>query len=256
MKVDNSTQKSETHISYTDYDSNSEARLAKRETFLWVNAQDETDPNYTTEGVKQSFIRKRSNRLRRENQLQTLKASVKPFPKGRLLPGPNMSSTLDREEQQADKKDRKALVCHNMQAVWFFQEALNQPALVETLLFLSAASHTATLKMIDTSPYSIQRSMQDTLQLRSRALKSLQSNLVNPIMAFSEATILVITHLLCIEVREAHFQAPGALLIFSKKCAQANIEAVEAHMAGLQQIINALGGLERLDIRTLSTIYW
>ncbi|KAJ5574132.1 uncharacterized protein N7459_008559 [Penicillium hispanicum] len=82
--------------------------------------------------------------------------------------------------------------------------------------------------------------MQDTLQLRWQALKSLKSLqglLMSSSSGFSQVTISVIAHLLGVE------------------CAQANVDAVEAHIAGLQQVVNALGGLETLNIRTLVIVF-
>ena len=86
-------------------------------------------------------------------------------------------------------------------ASWFFEEGLREPALIEALLFLSSASRTATLRTGGASPLRIQKSVHDELQLRSQAFGSLQTLLTSsPATVFSEMTILVITHLLCIEV--------------------------------------------------------
>ena len=39
------------------------------------------------------------------------------------------------------------------------------------------------------------------------------------------------------------------------QCAQAHVDAVNAHLSGVERIINKLGGLENMGIRTLSAIY-
>ncbi|KAJ5106300.1 hypothetical protein N7456_002975 [Penicillium angulare] len=121
--------------------------------------------------------------------------------------------------------------------VYFFQEAMKQPALIDAILFMSAASRTSSLKFEDASPLLLQRTVQDSIQLRSRAVRSLQNFLMSSSKVFSERTILVVAHLLGVE------------------CAEAHTEAVNAHINGLQNLVKGLGGLDNMSIRTLSTLY-
>ncbi|KAJ5278754.1 hypothetical protein N7478_004126 [Penicillium angulare] len=125
----------------------------------------------------------------------------------------------------------------DVMSVYFFQEAMKQPALIDALLFMSAASRTSTLKFENASPLLLQRTVQDSIQLRSRAVRSLQSFLMSSSKVFSERTILVVAHLLGVE------------------CAEAHTEAVNAHLNGLQNLVKGLGGLDNMSIRTLSTLY-
>ncbi|KAJ5094247.1 hypothetical protein N7456_010108 [Penicillium angulare] len=255
--------------------------------FLFVNEQDNKDPNYTSLATKHAWVKSRSSRLKKEKQLKALKASAIPFPGSQSLQvsKPGVSSLdftefTDHQRSQVNNEDDRykplmgqtiqaglyqavphlptntiqsiSFYCHHyrkhashatfplgseVMSLYLYQEGLEQPALIETLLFLSAANHTANLKSRDASPHLIESSMQDTLRLRSRVLKSLQALLLDSSQGISEKTILTICHLACIE------------------SAQANAEGVKAHMVGLQYIINALGGLEKLEIRTLSAVY-
>ncbi|KAJ5656964.1 hypothetical protein N7507_008914 [Penicillium longicatenatum] len=91
--------------------------------------------------------------------------------------------------------------------------------------------------MTDGSTRQLQRTMQDTLQLRSRSLNSLQSLLVHSSGEVSEEILLVIALLMCVE------------------SAQVDLVSVEAHINGLQYVITRLGGLEKISLQTLSVLY-
>ncbi|KAJ5545717.1 hypothetical protein N7494_003302 [Penicillium frequentans] len=125
----------------------------------------------------------------------------------------------------------------NIMSGWFLRTALGQPALVETVLLMSAGCLASHLIMVDASIQRTRRTIQDTLQLRSRTLKSLQNLLLHPSTCFSEETLLVIALLMCVE---------GA---------QADFESVDAHIVGLQHVITRLGGLEKISLQTLSILY-
>lgn len=84
--------------------------------------------------------------------------------------------------------------------IWLFRQALSQPALAEVIMFLSAASRTTNLYTRGASPRDVNRCVKDMLQLRSRAIKSLQEILTRPSEIRSEFTVLLITNLFCIEV--------------------------------------------------------
>lgn len=78
--------------------------------------------------------------------------------------------------------------------------ALDHPALVQILLSTSAF-HRATVHHVSGAPPQlIQSSTQDAIRLRSETIKSLQGILIQPYRFFSEATLRVIAHILCVEV--------------------------------------------------------
>ncbi|KAJ5569825.1 uncharacterized protein N7459_009255 [Penicillium hispanicum] len=120
---------------------------------------------------------------------------------------------------------------------WLFESALDQPALTEVILFLSAGSRVSNLITQRASTREINSSTRDLLQLRSQTIKSLQQILTRASDVRSEITVLIITNLLCAEA------------------ALANMKAVDAHIIGLKNIIGGLGGLDTLSNLTLSTVY-
>lgn len=122
-------------------------------------------------------------------------------------------------------------------ATCFFRKALDQPALAETMLFLSASSHTANLVTRGAAASEVRKSFRDMIQLRSRVMKSLQEIIMRPSEVQTELTVAVIANLLCVEA------------------AQGNLEEVDAHVAGLKGIIDVLGGLEVLGDWAITTIY-
>ncbi|KAF3392720.1 hypothetical protein F1880_008849 [Penicillium rolfsii] len=86
-------------------------------------------------------------------------------------------------------------------------------------------------------PQMIQSSTQDAIRLRSETIKSLQGILIKPYEFYSEATLRVIAHIMCVEAAEA------------------NIQAVRAHEKALKRIIDTLGGLNNLGYDAISVIY-
>ncbi|EAW07118.1 uncharacterized protein ACLA_018220 [Aspergillus clavatus NRRL 1] len=122
-------------------------------------------------------------------------------------------------------------------SIWWWQRAINQPALLQALLFLTAG-HQATLESNSgVSEQAIQKSTKDSLRLRGNTLKALNNILQDPIKAVAESTTLIVGSLVAIEAVDANF------------------EALEAHMKGLKRLIGLLGGLDGLDHMTLSKIY-
>lgn len=87
----------------------------------------------------------------------------------------------------------------NLMSVWFLRTAISRPALVETVLLTGAGSLAASLNAAYVPTQRIQRTIHDTLQLRSRTLKSLR-NLLHSSMCFSEESLMAIALLMCIEV--------------------------------------------------------
>ncbi|KAJ5409169.1 uncharacterized protein N7487_003528 [Penicillium crustosum] len=253
--------------------------------FLWVDYQDGVPQDLPFARTKHAFIRARSHRLRRETNLEKLKASMVPFPTS-LVPPPHDAGRNIRNppaknhSKKARTNDRDLWVPVLYQsplagireafpslssasnanlhfdyyrihvskvsfpfsatemATCFFRKALDQPALAETILFLSASSHTANLVTRGAAASEVRKSFRDMIQLRSRVMKSLQEIIMRPSEVQTELTVAVITNLLCVEA------------------AQGNLKEVDAHVAGLKGIINVLGGLEVLGDWAISTIYW
>lgn len=82
----------------------------------------------------------------------------------------------------------------------YLRMALNHPALVQILLSTSAF-HWATVHYASGAPpQMIQSSAQDAIRLRSETIKSLQGILIKPYEFYSEATLRVIAHVMCVEV--------------------------------------------------------
>ncbi|KAJ5355125.1 uncharacterized protein N7496_012337 [Penicillium cataractarum] len=122
-------------------------------------------------------------------------------------------------------------------SVWWWQKAITQPALLQALLFLTAG-HQATLESSNgVSSLVIKKSMRDSLHLRGDTLKMLNNIMQDPLTAVAESTTLVVASLVAIEAVDA------------------NIEAHDAHMKGLQRLVQLMGGLDNLDHMTQSKIY-
>ncbi|KAL4958032.1 hypothetical protein BDW69DRAFT_179978 [Aspergillus filifer] len=77
----------------------------------------------------------------------------------------------------------------------------------------------------------------DSIQLRSRSMKSLQRVLGNLTEASLETTILTIAKLICVE------------------SGSANLDAVSAHVSGLIRLVHLRGGLDNLEDPTITTVY-
>ncbi|KAJ0418852.1 hypothetical protein BJY00DRAFT_324644 [Aspergillus carlsbadensis] len=121
--------------------------------------------------------------------------------------------------------------------MWWWQKAITQPALLQAILFLSAG-HQASLELHSgVDPQVVQKTFRKCLQLRGSVLSTLNDILQDPHNAVAEATTLVIASLASGEAVNANFEAP------------------EVHMKGLQRLVHRLGGAEMLEHGTLAKIY-
>lgn len=87
----------------------------KTTAFFWVNDQGNKDPCHISSRRKQSFIRTRSHRLRKETQLKKLKESLEPFPGSK--PSFTDHQKFQNEERGENENDRHApVLSRSMQA--------------------------------------------------------------------------------------------------------------------------------------------
>lgn len=80
----------------------------KTTAFFWVNDQGNKDPSHVSSRRKQSFVRTRSHRRRKETQLKRLKESLKPFPG--FEPSFTDYRRFQSEERDENEIDRHAPV--------------------------------------------------------------------------------------------------------------------------------------------------
>jgi hypothetical protein len=84
-------------------------------------------------------------------------------------------------------------------SVWWWQQALCQPA-IQMALLVSAASHQTAMNTLNNAPSQyLQRSIREFLRLRGDTIKTVNTLLRNP-DAVAESTILIIGALTAIEV--------------------------------------------------------
>ncbi|KAJ5832564.1 hypothetical protein N7474_000875 [Penicillium riverlandense] len=237
--------------------------------FLWVGP-DEDPQDRTAARAKQAFIRTRYHRRKKETQLQNLKSSVKPFPtENRLVrsqealvpvaytPVLGQATNLDvldgvlslslRTDQNTNlyfhhfkfyaSKAYLPLYSDGLK-MSLLQMAFAEPATLKTFLSIAAFHRAIGLSLRDASPQTVQKSVQDGLQLRGEAIKSLRQVIGRPSYRYSEAILMAMVHLLYIEGAEG------------------NVEAVDAHMKGLKRMIEAQGGIDKLGYRAETLVYW
>ncbi|KAF3392824.1 hypothetical protein F1880_008549 [Penicillium rolfsii] len=122
-------------------------------------------------------------------------------------------------------------------SMWWWQKAIQQPVVLQTLLF-STAGHQAKLETSSgVSPLVVKKSLQDSLRLRGDTLKTLNDIMKDPIRAAAESTLLVVASLAAIEAVDG------------------NIEISDAHMRGLKRLVQLVGGLDTIEHMTLSKVY-
>lgn len=102
---------------------------------------------------------------------------------------------------------------------WLSREALDQPAILESISLISACNQTVNLLLARTSQRELGQSIQDMLELHARTMKSLRIILqTSSRTARTELTILVIGHLLCLEVRYRAENINGMLIEVISGC--------------------------------------
>lgn len=89
----------------------------------------------------------------------------------------------------------------DMGALWL-QQAIGQPALLHIILSTSAIHRAGRGSLAQTSP-TAQKAQRDSLKFRAITLKQLQNMVQSPTEALLESTLLIVTHLLCVEVGTA-----------------------------------------------------
>ncbi|KAJ5098852.1 hypothetical protein N7532_005853 [Penicillium argentinense] len=255
--------------------------------FLWVDYQDDKSQGRELSRSKQAFVRTRHHRMRREKQLQQLKA-----PSGHCPPAsdpaaaPSSKPSRRRQPKKEPQGDEGELIrvqeppvfvtsleagvldgapalsiainqnpnlyfqhyrihssrscfplCSSGVVVWFWQKALEDPALMQIKLSISASHRAAILEACGAPAEAVMKPAQDALRLRVGTIKSVQEILQNKTRVYSESTVFLIAHLIVSEGVEG------------------NVEAVEAHMNGMEKIIVATGGMDQLEFGTLAMVY-
>ncbi|KAL2811764.1 hypothetical protein BJX63DRAFT_433114 [Aspergillus granulosus] len=118
--------------------------------------------------------------------------------------------------------------------VWSWQEAMTQPAIHYGVLSM-AASHRFHLLNEEISDSTTIQEMNRSLMYRNKILRITQESLAEAAPSPSKVTsiVIMITYLLCIE---------GA---------NSNFDAIGVHMAGLNDYIQSIGGIDVLDLPTI-----
>jgi hypothetical protein len=84
---------------------------------------------------------------------------------------------------------------------WFWERALEDPALMQIKLSISASHRAAILESCGAPADMIRKPAQDALRLRVGTLKSVQELLQNKTKVYTGSTIFIISHLIVSEVR-------------------------------------------------------
>ncbi|KAL3461228.1 hypothetical protein BJX64DRAFT_300242 [Aspergillus heterothallicus] len=122
--------------------------------------------------------------------------------------------------------------------MWWWQQAITQPGLLQAILFLSAG-HRAALEFHTpgVNPQVAEKTFRNCLRLRGNVLRNLKDTIEDPKTAVAESTTLVVSSLA------------------SGEAVNANFEALEIHMKGLKRLVRLLGGVEKIDHGALAKIY-
>ncbi|EPS29276.1 hypothetical protein PDE_04225 [Penicillium oxalicum 114-2] len=235
---------------------NVKAGSKKRETsnadFLWINVQDEDPHDRDASREKQAFIRTRHHRLRKESKLRSSEFTTEAQSHHDSPATEDSSSQSEDDQYVSSTKEQSPPLCQPLDqsialAFPYLARTTNQsmtmylqhyhPALIQILLSTSAF-HRATLHHVSGAPSQmIRSSTQDAIRLRSDTIKSIQGILVEPYKFYSEITLRVIAHIMCVEAAEA------------------NMQAVHAHERAIKKIIDGLGGLDNLGYDSLSILH-
>ncbi|KAL3470432.1 hypothetical protein BJX99DRAFT_264239 [Aspergillus californicus] len=234
--------------------------------FMWVD-RDKKSQDRDAFNAKQSFIRARYHRRKRETQLQNLKSSMRPFPTLSRLALPQEKAPLapplvvGQSPQLGVVDSVLSVSLHTDQNVnlyfyhfqahcsksylplfsdkttWLLRTALSQPALLQIILSMSAFHRANGLLLRDANPRIVQRSANDALEQRGKGIRSLQQALAEQGELCSEGILMAVAHIIYIEGAEG------------------NVGAVDAHMSGLKKIIDLLGGFDNLDYQMMTMVY-
>ncbi|KAH8689510.1 hypothetical protein BGW36DRAFT_390971 [Talaromyces proteolyticus] len=125
---------------------------------------------------------------------------------------------------------------YNEMGMWWWQKAIDQPALVYIIL-ATCALHRAGITLDSASTEATQKFVWHSLKFRQQTIQSLQQLIHQTPKYGLEMVVLVVINMICVE---------GA---------DANMETIDVHMEGLRKFVYLLGGLENLDHLTVSGIY-
>ncbi|KAJ5577558.1 uncharacterized protein N7459_006522 [Penicillium hispanicum] len=249
----------DSHVSKTVPASTTPRRVESRPpqpptNFLWVDIQNPKLQSKADVRARHSFIKNRSNRLRKENDIQKLRASTVPFPKQYLSHAPADSDFNSAQLREVDGGQNELMlyqapetgireafpsfsIPENVDINLYFHHSLDQPALLQVLLSTSASSRAAGLFLRGAPTQVVRKTAEDSFTLRIQVLHSLQTMINDPRRMYKESAVMALTLLLCLEAIEG------------------NVKAVIAHSNGLCRIINLLGGLATLSHRALSVVF-
>lgn len=98
--------------------------------------------------------------------------------------------------------------------VWFWQKALEDPALMQIKLSISASHRAAILESCGAPIDMVRKPAQDALRLRVGTIKSVQELLQNKAKIYNGSTIFIISHLIVAEVWALSFSS--LFMIYSR----------------------------------------
>ncbi|KAI5461578.1 hypothetical protein BGZ63DRAFT_238306 [Mariannaea sp. PMI_226] len=120
-----------------------------------------------------------------------------------------------------------------MKGLWFWQDAISQPALFYSLLALSA-SHRFHLQLNNAGSRQAKQWMLQSLELHSKAIQSTKRILCDEMVANIQPIATII-----------------GILISLAAC-NSSIDEMDVHMSGLRHLIQIHGGIDVLPISTIS----
>ncbi|GFF38236.1 hypothetical protein IFM51744_03726 [Aspergillus udagawae] len=121
-----------------------------------------------------------------------------------------------------------------MLGIWCGQQATTQPAIFYGMISMSASHRFHLDYDHGTNNPNASQWMLQALESRSRIIQNIQETIDNIATSNVELIIITIAMLVCVEASNA------------------NIAEMDIHMAGLQQLIQSSGGVDRLDLSTIS----
>ncbi|RAH66351.1 uncharacterized protein BO66DRAFT_442150 [Aspergillus aculeatinus CBS 121060] len=121
--------------------------------------------------------------------------------------------------------------------LWWWQQAMNQPAFLFILLTTSAIHKSASETIAGGVSVAAQQSTQHALLFRVKAYEFVRQILNESETAALETTAFVVAPLICVEA------------------ADGNQQAADAHVQGLKKLVDLLGGIEGLDHAMVSLFY-
>lgn len=113
-------------------------------------------------------------------------------------------------------------LCPSDVTLWFWRKVLDDPALMQIKLSISASHRAAILKASGASALVVRKPTQDTLRLRLGMIKSIQEIFRTESKIYTESTIFAISHLLVSEV--------GVSIPISEGTSFTNVEPSRASM--------------------------